>query len=335
MKIKQTVLATALMAVSATSFAEAPQPEHHVQDFLNALNSSGGKPIEQLSPEDARQVLIGAQKGAVLPAADVTEKTIQVNGQPLKLNIVKPKGSHGILPVFMFFHGGGWVLGDFQTHERLVRDLVVESGAAAVFVNYTPSPEAHYPVAINQAYAATRWVAEHGKEIGVDSKRLALAGNSVGGNMVAAVALQAKQQHAPAIRYNVMLWPVTDARFDTASYDQFQNGYFLTRNMMKWFWDAYTTNESERNNILASPLRATSEQLKGLPPTLIQTAELDVLRDEGEAFGRKLDAAGVEVTVTRYNGLIHDYGLLNGLSNVPAVRTALRQAAEELKTHLK
>ncbi|WP_333896562.1 alpha/beta hydrolase [Mixta calida] len=335
MKIKQTVLATALMAVSASSFAEAPQPEHHVQDFLNALNSSGGKPIEQLSPEDARQVLIGAQKGAVLPAADVTEKTIQVNGQPLKLNIVKPKGSHGILPVFMFFHGGGWVLGDFQTHERLVRDLVVESGAAAVFVNYTPSPEAHYPVAINQAYAATRWVAEHGKEIGVDGKRLALAGNSVGGNMVAAVALQAKQQHAPAIRYNVMLWPVTDARFDTASYDQFQNGYFLTRNMMKWFWDAYTTNESERNNILASPLRATSEQLKGLPPTLIQTAELDMLRDEGEAFGRKLDAAGVEVTVTRYNGLIHDYGLLNGLSNVPAVRTALRQAAEELKTHLK
>ena len=216
-----------------------------------------------------------------------------------------------------------------------MRDLVVESGAAAVFVNYTPSPEAHYPVAINQAYAATRWVAEHGKEIGVAGKRLALAGNSVGGNMVAAVALQAKQQHAPAIRYNVMLWPVTDARFDTASYDQFQNGYFLTRNMMKWFWDAYTTNESERNNILASPLRATSEQLKGLPPTLIQTAELDVLRDEGEAFGRKLDAAGVEVTVTRYNGLIHDYGLLNGLSNVPAVRTALRQAAEELKTHLK
>ena len=335
MKIKQTVLATALMAVSASSFAEAPQPEHHGQDFLNALNSSGGKPIEQLSPEDARQVLIGAQKGAVLPAADVTEKTIQVNGQPLKLKIVKPKGSHGILPVLMFFHGGGWVLGDFQTHERLVRDLVVESGAAAVFVNYTPSPEAHYPVAINQAYAATRWVAEHGKEIGVDGKRLALAGNSVGGNMVAAVALQAKQQHAPAIRYNVMLWPVTDARFDTASYDQFQNGYFLTRNMMKWFWDAYTTNESERNNILASPLRATSEQLKGLPPTLIQTAELDVLRDEGEACGRKLDAAGVEVTVTRYNGLIHDYGLLNGLSNVPAVRTALRQAAEELKTHLK
>ncbi|YCI27741.1 alpha/beta hydrolase [Erwinia sp. PK3-005] len=335
MKIKQTVLAVALAAISANSFADAPKPERHVEAFLNALNSSGGKPIEQLSPQDARQVLVGAQKGAVLPAADVTEKTIQVNGEPLKLNIVKPQGSHGTLPVFMFFHGGGWVLGDFPTHERLVRDLVVESGAAAVFVNYTPSPEAHYPVAINQAYAATRWVAEHGQEIGVDGKRLALVGNSVGGNMVAAVALQAKQQHTPAIRYDVMLWPVTDARFDTASYNQFENGYFLTRNMMKWFWDAYTTNESERNNILASPLRATNDQLKGLPPTLIQTAELDVLRDEGEAFGRKLDAAGVDVTVTRYNGLIHDYGLLNGLSTVPAVRTALQQAADALKTHLK
>jgi len=334
MTIKHTVLALALAAASANSFADAPQPERHVQTFLNALNGSGGKPIEQLSPQAAREVLIGAQKGATLPDAEVTEKTIEVNGQPLKLNIVKPKGAQGTLPVFMFFHGGGWVLGDFQTHERLVRDLVVESGAAAVFVNYTPSPEAHYPVAINQAYAATRWVAEHGAEIGVDGKRLALAGNSVGGNMVAAVALQAKQQHTPAIRYDVMLWPVTDARFDTGSYQQFQKGYFLTRNMMKWFWDNYTTKAGDRNNILASPLRATREQLQGLPPTLIQTAELDVLRDEGEAFGRKLDAAGVDVTVTRYNGLIHDYGLLNGLSDVPAVRTALRQAADGLKTHL-
>lgn len=156
----------------------------------------------------------------------------------------------------------------------------------------TPRHQKRTSVAINQAYAATRWVAENGSEIGVDGKRLALVGNSVGGNMVAAVALQAKQHKSPAIRYNVMLWPVTDTNFDTGSYNQYQNGYFLSRNMMKWFWDAYTTKESERNNILASPLRATREQLKGLPPTLIQTAEFDVLRDEGEAFGRKLDAAG-------------------------------------------
>ncbi len=335
MNIKSALLSVAMAAVSANSFADATGPERHVQQFLNVLNGSGGKPIEQLSPQAARQVLIDAQKGATLPAADVSEKTITIDGQNLTLNIVKPHNAQGTLPVFMFFHGGGWILGDFPTHERLVRDLVNASGAAAVFVNYTPSPEAHFPVAINQAYAATRWVAENGNEIGVDGKRLALVGNSVGGNMVAAVALQAKQHKTPAIRYDVMLWPVTDANFDTDSYHQYENGYFLSRNMMKWFWDAYTPNESDRNNILASPLRATTAQLQGLPPTLIQTAELDVLRDEGEAFGRKLDAAGVDVTVTRYNGLIHDYGLLNALSDVPAVRAAIGQAGYQLKEHLK
>jgi len=248
---------------------------------------------------------------------------------------VKPENATGTLPVFMFFHGGGWVLGDFPTHERLIRDLVRSSGAAAVYVDYTPSPEAHFPVAINQAYEATKWVAEHGQEIGVDGSRLGLVGNSVGGNMVASVALQARQFNGPKIRYNVMLWPVTDANFNNASYNQYENGYFLTKNMMKWFWDNYTTSASDRNNILASPLRATTEQLKGFPQTLIQTAELDVLRDEGEAFGRKLDAAGVPVTVTRYNGMIHDYGLLNPLSQEPTVKTALEQAGAELHKHLK
>ncbi len=177
-------------------------------------------------------------------------------------------------------------------------------------------------------------MAEHGQEIGVDGSRLGLVGNSVGGNMVASVALQAKQFNGPKIRYNVMLWPVTDANFNSASYNQYENGYFLTKNMMKWFWDNYTTSASDRNNILASPLRATAEQLKGFPQTLIQTAELDVLRDEGEAFGRKLDAAGVPVTVTRYNGMIHDYGLLNPLSQEPTVKTALEQAGAELHKHL-
>ncbi|MDZ7278537.1 alpha/beta hydrolase [Pantoea eucrina] len=339
MKIKLTagalLLASQMTSAWASPDENAPQPTAGVASFLKALNSSGGKPMETLSPDAARAVLTGAQKGATLPPAQVSEKVITVLGKPLTLTIVKPANASGVLPVFMFFHGGGWVLGDFPTHERLVRDLVNESGAAAVFVNYTPSPEAHYPVAINQAYEATKWVAAHGSEIGVDGKRLALVGNSVGGNMVAAVALQAKQHKAPAIRYDVMLWPVTDAHFDNASYQQFANGHFLTRNMMKWFWDNYTTSETERNSILASPLRASQAELAGLPPTLIQTAELDVLRDEGEAFGRKLDAAGVPVTVTRYNGMIHDFGLLNALSNETAVRTALRQASAELKEHLR
>jgi len=339
MKVKLTagalLLASQMTSAWASPAENAPEPTVGVAAFLHALNSSGGKPIETLSPKEARAVLTGAQKGATLPPAQISEKTITALGKPLTLTIVKPAHTDGVLPVFMFFHGGGWVLGDFPTHERLVRDLVNESGAAAVFVNYTPSPEAHYPVAITQAYEATKWVAEHGAEIGVDGKRLALVGNSVGGNMVAAVALQAKQNKTPAIRYDVMLWPVTDANFDDASYKQFANGYFLTRNMMKWFWDNYTTSEKDRNSILASPLRATKEELAGLPPTLIQTAELDVLRDEGEAFGRKLDAAGVPVTVTRYNGMIHDFGLLNALSKEPMVRTAISQASVELKEHLK
>jgi acetyl esterase/lipase len=311
--------------------------EHNTQAFLDALNAGTGKPQEQLSPKYARAVLVGAQAGVklTLPKADVSEKTIQVDGQSISLTIVRPAGVKGELPVFMFFHGGGWVLGDFPTHERLVRDLVAGSGAVAVFVNYTPSPEAHYPVAINQAYAATKWVAEHGKQINVDGKRLAVAGNSVGGNMAAVVALMAKDKGTPAIRFQALLWPVTDASFETASYNQFAEGHFLSKNMMKWFWDNYTTDAGQRNEIYASPLRASTAQLKGLPPALIQTAEADVLRDEGEAYARKLDAAGVPVTAVRYNGMIHDYGLLNVVSQVPAVRSAMLQVSEELKQHLK
>lgn len=322
------------MGMSNAFAAVQPAADRQVQSFLNVLNKSGGKPMEELSPKDARQVLTDAQANAKLPPADVSEKTITVDGHDIVLNIIKPAGATGTLPVFMFFHGGGWILGDFPTHERLVRDLVSESGAAAVFVNYTPSPEAHYPVAINQAYAATRWVAEHGNEIGVDGSRLAVAGNSVGGNMATVVALMAKEKGTPNIRFEALLWPVTDANFETASYKTYAQGHFLTRNMMKWFWDAYTKDPKQREDIHASPLRASHEQLAGLPPTLIQTAELDVLRDEGEAYGRKLNAAGVNVTVTRYNGMIHDFGLLNPLSEVPSVRSQVLQAATELKTHL-
>lgn len=281
-------------------------------------------------------MLTGAQKSVEVDLSGiiVSEKTIKQDGLTINLNIVKPTNVNGLLPVFMFFHGGGWVLGDFPTHERMVRDLVVESGAVAVFVNYTPSPEAHYPVAINQAYAATKWVAENGKEIGVDGKHLAIAGNSVGGNMATVVALMAKDKKGPEIKLQVLFWPVTDANFETPSYNEFGEGHFLTKNMMSWFWDNYTTDPNQRKEIHASPLLATSEQLQGLPPALVQTAENDVLRDEGEAYARKLDESGVKVTATRYNGMIHDWGLLNPLSNVPGTKSALLQAASELKNAL-
>jgi acetyl esterase/lipase len=316
--------------------AGTPGVQRSIQVFLQALAAAGGKPMEQMTPAEARTVLVDAQSSVMvdLAKADVSERIIASDGQTVKLVVVRPAGVTGPLPAFMFFHGGGWVLGDFPTHERLVRDLVAGSGATAVFVEYDRSPEAHYPVAVNQAYAATAWVAANGNEIGVDGQRLAVVGNSVGGNMAAVVALMAKDRGTPNIRFQLLFWPVTNARFDTESYDRFADGHFLTRNMMKWFWDSYTTDPRERSDVYASPLQASSERLRGVAPALIQTAEMDVLRDEGEAYARKLDHAGIDVTSTRYNGLIHDYGLLNPISQVPGVRSALLHASAELTKRL-
>ena len=316
--------------------AGSPGVQRNIQVFLKSLAAGGGKAMEQMTPAEARAALVSTQSRIVvdLRKADVTEQIINSHGQTVRLVVVRPAGATEPLPVFMFFHGGGWVLGDFPTHERLVRDLVAGSGATAVFVEYDRSPEARYPVAVNQAYAATTWVAAHGKEIGVDGGRLAVVGNSVGGNMAAVVALMAKDRGSPSLRCQVLLWPVTNAAFDTGSYDQFAEGHFLTRNMMKWFWDSYTTDPRERQDVYASPLQASIERLKGLAPAVIQTAEMDVLRDEGEAYARKLDQAGVNVTSTRYNGLIHDYGLLNPIRHVAGVRSALQHASAELKKRL-
>ncbi|SDH17993.1 alpha/beta hydrolase [Mucilaginibacter gossypii] len=344
MKTKITILA-ALFAVVVCGKVDAqtidpaqdPHIESNIKAFLNVLNAGKGKPIEELSPVEARAVLTGAQESVKFDYSDieVTQKTITAQGGPLVLNVVKPANAKGILPVFIFIHGGGWVLGDFPTHKRLVRDLVVNSGVAAVFVNYTPSPEARFPTAINQEYAALKWVAANGLEIGVDGKRLAVVGNSVGGNMTAAVALMAKDKKGPQIKLQVMMWPVTDANFETGSYNQFATQRFLTKKMMQWFWDNYTTDANERKQIYASPLQATTEQLKGLPPAFILVAENDVLRDEGEAYARKLDEAGVPVTSVRHNGMIHDFGLLNPIANVPGTRAAMLQIASEIKKALK
>ncbi|VWB25416.1 esterase [Burkholderia lata] len=330
-------LSATTTAFAAGAGADAVRPDATTSAFLAALNGQKGPGLETLSPAKARQVLVDAQNGTKvdLSGIDVSNRTIEQDGLSVPVTIVRPQGATGTLPVFVFIHGGGWVLGDFPTHERLVRDLVVQSGAVAVFVNYTPSPEAHYPVAINQAYAATKWVAAHGAEIGVDGSRLAVVGNSVGGNMAAVVALMAKDKGGPAIRFQGLMWPVTDHNFNTGSYNAYQQGHFLTRPMMKWFWDAYTKNEAQRNEIYASPLRASTAQLKGLPPALIQVAQFDVLRDEGEAYGRKLDAAGVDATTTRYDGTIHDFGLLNALATDAPTKAATKAMANEIATRLK
>jgi acetyl esterase len=234
----------------------------------------------------------------------------------------------------MHFHGGGWILGDKETHDRLMRDIATGAQATVVFVDYARSPEAHYPVAIEQAYAATQWVVANGASLGVDPSRLAVFGDSVGGNMVAAVTLLAKERRGPRIRYQVMCYPVTNADFTTASYAQYAEGPWLTRKAMQWFWDSYAPDLSTRNEPTASPLRASLEQLQGLPPALVITDENDVLRDEGEAYAHKLLAAGVPVTATRYLGTIHDFVLLNPISQSLPTRAAITQATAALRTAL-
>jgi acetyl esterase len=317
------------------NFATDPHLDKGVREFLKMLNAAPGPPIEKLPADDGRKVLENAQASVNVDESgiDVTDKTITADGQTVKLYIVRPEGVQGILPVFMFIHGGGWVLGDFPTHKRMVRDLVVLSGAAAVFVEYSRSPEAPYPKAIKEIYAATKWVAEHGQEINVDGKNLAIVGNSAGGNMATVTALKAKENAGPDIKLQILMWPTVDTNFETRSYQLFGQDRFLTAPLIKWMYDMYVKEEF-RKDIYVSPLQASADQLKGLPPTLIQTAENDVLRDEGEAYGHKLNEAGVPVTTIRYNGMIHDFGLLNGLAEVPAVRSLFVHAAAELKKYL-
>ncbi|MFE7191801.1 alpha/beta hydrolase [Kitasatospora sp. NPDC057541] len=313
----------------------APVLEKDAQAFATA--AAKNPPIYTLSYADARKALDSAQSGPVdkLPA-DVSHRTLKVGPTgEVTVRIVRPAGASDKLPAVMYFHGGGWVLGNENTHDRLVRQIANGAQAAVVFVDYTPSPEARYPIAIEQAYAATKWVAEHGDEINVDGSRIAVVGDSVGGNMTAAVTLMAKQRGGPALREQVLFYPVTDANFETPSYREFADGPWLTRKAMKWFWDAYAPNAKDRGQILASPLRASLDQLKDLPKALVITDEADVLRDEGEAYAAKLRAAGTDTTTVRYPGIIHDFAMLDALAGTNAAEAAVDQANRFLYTGLR
>lgn len=338
--IQISVLLIALLSsnilLAQVDYATDPHLTMDVKAFLKGLNASGVV-VEKLPYQDARKVLADAQSSVKvdMSGVDISEKTITTDGYTILLNIVRPAGISGTLPVYIFIHGGGWVLGDFPTHQRMVRDLTVLSGAVGVFVNYTRTPDAAYPRAINEIYAATKWVAAHGPEINVDGKRLAVVGNSVGGNMTAVTCLMAKDKGGPEIKLQIMMWPIVDASFDTESYKLYGKDRFLTTTLMQWMYDMYIKDPAKRSDIYASPLQASVEQLRGLPPALIQVAENDILRDGGEAYGRKLDEAGVKATTVRYNGVIHDFGLLNGLAEIPQTRALFVQAAAELKQYLK
>jgi len=296
-----------------------------------------GKPpfLYEMAPAEARKVLEEAQSAPVskLPV-DEEWITVPSPAGDVRVRIIKPQGATGMLPVIVYMHGGGWILGNAGTHDRLVREIAVGARAALAFVDYPNSPEARYPTAIEQGYAAAQWITRNGASKGLDASRMAVAGESVGGNMAAALALLAKQRGDVNFVQQSMYYPVTDAAMNTASYEQFATGYYLTRRGMEWFWDAYTTDAAQRGEVTASPNQASVEQVTGLPPTFLCVDEADVLRDEGEAYAAKLRSAGVPVTTVRYDGTIHDFMLLNALSQTQATRAAIGQATAYLRAGL-
>jgi acetyl esterase len=312
-----------------------PTLEPAAQAFADAT----AKPpfLYQIGPERARKVLDDVQ-AAPIDKPDVDEKWIIVPADTgdVRVRILKPVSgaASGPLPVILYVHGGGWILGNSGTHDRLVRELTAGTGAALVFVEYDRSPEARYPVAIEQAYATARWVMRQGFSEGLDASRMVVAGDSVGGNMATVLTIMAKQRGDVTFRHQSLFYPVTDAGQDTGSYRAFAGGPYLTAAAMAWFWDAYLPDKALRDEITASPLRATLDELSGLPETFLIVDENDVLRDEGEAYGRKLTAAGVRVTSARYNGTLHDFMMLNPVRGTAATTAAVEQAIHVIRKAL-
>lgn len=341
MKHLSTLVISALVEITLMTHAAAaqtpnaatdPRIDPQVRVFLADLNKDSS-PFWELPQPKPQEILTALQNKTSVEMSGVTiqEKTISQDGRTVKLYIMTPDHAAKKPGVLLFIHGGVWIVGNFQNHQRLLRDLVVGSGQVGVFVEYTPLPEAKYPTQLEESYASLKWVAAHAGDFGADGSRITVAGNSVGGNMAAALTLIAKDRNGPKITYQVLFIPATDASVDTNSYHEFGTGRFLARSFMKYGWDLYAPDEKTRNIPYVSPLRATNDELKGLPPALIITAENDPLRDEGEAYARKLKDAGVAVTATRYNGMIHDFVLLNAIHDVPDVQAALQQANDGIR----
>jgi len=313
--------------------SQHPALDQGVKAFVDEVNAAGGKPLYQLSYEDARKTLAGAQAKPVdKPEVDTEDITLPVGPTgDVKVRVTRPTNAPGTLPVLFYIHGGGWVMGDENTHDRLLRELTVGAGIAVASIIYTPSPEAQYPVPLQQIYAALEEMTVNADKYRFDTAKVAVGGDSVGGNMTAALSLMCKQKKGPRIGLQILLYPVTDARMDTPSYREFADGPWLTSKAMEYFWDAYAPDNANRNEITASPLRATQEDLQGLPEAFVLTDQNDVLRDEGEAYAQKLLDAGVKVTSVRYNGTIHDFMMLNGLCTTAPTRAAITQTIAVLK----
>jgi len=288
--------------------------------------------IYQIPPTEGRKRLDEAQDTPVyMHPADISAYRIPAAKSfgAFKLYCVRPENVTGTPHIILYIHGAGWVFGNFHSHEKLVRELAARTNSIVLFPEYSLSPEVKYPVALEQCYRVLTMLPDIVKRLELDARldTLTVAGDSVGGNMTAALTLLTKYRSGPRIHKQLLFYPVTNACFDTESYHEFAEGYYLYRDGMKWFWDQYTTSEHERNHITASPLRATIEQLHGLPDALIITDEADVLRDEGEAYAKKLLTAGVDVTAVRVLSIIHDFVMLNALDQTNGCRAAMDLAA--------
>ena len=332
---RQEVLLTREVQKAADT-PDEPVLEPAIQQFLDGVGESRAPPIYTLSPAEARQALAVLQSGSVgKPAARLDDMVFPVGPTgSVRVRIIRPQGKNGGLPVVLYLPGGGWISGDKNTHDRLIRQIAVGARAALFFVEYDRAPEAKFPTAVEQIYAVTKYVVAHGVNLGVDSTRMAIVGDGAGGNMAAAVTLMARERRGPKIDLQVLFYPVVDASFDTQSYMSFADGPWLTRRAMEGFWNAYLPDVPARKQITATPLSASIDQLTGLPDAFVIVAENDVLRDEGESYARNLSRAGVRVTSTRYNGTIHDFVMLNALADTPAACSAIAQSIAALQSVL-
>ena len=299
--------------------------------YMERQVAAGGPTLASLTVEAARQLMRDMQTADVSGYA-VTAERHRVGD--FAVEVLRPIGATGPLPVVLYLHGGGWVLGDAQTHARMMREIVAQTRAAVVFVEYGCAPEFPFPVPLEHCYEALEWVAAKGASLGLEPSRIAVAGDSAGGNLAAALALLAKERKGPVIGLQALLYPVTDCEFATGSYDEFSTGSNLDRETMQWFWDRYVADEEARKNPLASPLRATDEALQGLPAALVITAECDVLRDEGEAYGRRLAEAGVAATSMRFAGALHGFMLIDELASDPQAVGAMQLFTAQLRQAL-
>lgn len=315
--------------------SKLPNLNTETEEFIALLEEADAPPLYKLTPQDARDFLNKLQnKHHKDIEAQVSDTNLYLEpAGHLNVRVVRPKNTKSNtekLPAILYIHGGGWVIGGTESYDMLIRKLAVCTNSVVIFPDYPLSPEAKYPTAINLIYSLLEYIYDSPEQFNIDKNKIAIAGDSVGGNMATVTAIRAKNKKGPKIACQVLFYPVTNADMDTKSYDSFKDGPWLSHKAMEWFFDAYA-DKKLRNDIYISPLKATEEDLEGLPPTLVITAENDVLRDEGEAYARKLDSSGVEVTSIRMNGTIHDFMMINALAQTPAAKAALGIACKVLK----